>query len=108
MAQESGAGPLLGMAVVYLIPWTYDLRSTMVLKELFVADTARGRGVGEALMKHVARRATELDCPRLLWTVLRSNEPAVAFYRGLGATRDRIWHNWGLDEAGIRVLSEAP
>ena len=104
VAQETAAGPLLGMAVVYLIPWTYDLRPTMVLKELFVAGAARGRGFGEALMKNVARRAAELDCPRLVWTVLQSNEPAVAFYRGLGATRDRVWHSWGLDEAGIRAL----
>lgn len=105
VAQASGAGPLLGMSVVYLIPWTFDLRPTMVLKELFVADTARGRGVGEALMRHVAKRAAELDCPRLVWNVLHSNDRARAFYRGLGAARDRIWQGWVLDESGLRALS---
>ena len=86
VAQESGAGPLLGMAVVYLIPWTYDLRSTMVLKELFVTDAARGRGLGKALMKHVARRAAEQGCPRLLWTVLHSNNAAVCVLPGVGCS----------------------
>lgn len=105
VAQRGGEGPLLGTAVVYLVPWTYDLRPTMILKELFVVAEARGTGVGGALMRHVARRAVELDCPRVGWTVLETNRAGATFYRGLGALEDAEWDTWGLDEAAIAALA---
>lgn len=105
VAEREERTPLLGTAVVYRIPWTYDLRPTMVLKELYVASDARGLGVGRALMRAVARRAREIDCPRLNWTVLKSNVRGAEFYRGLGARLDPVWDSWGLDERGIATLA---
>ncbi|ANM32182.1 hypothetical protein ABI59_09990 [Acidobacteria bacterium Mor1] len=104
VAQASASSPLAGMAVIYQIPWTYDLRPTLVLKELFVADGARGRGVGKALLRRVASRAAELDCPRVHWTVLENNSAAIRFYRELGARRDTVWQHWLLDAPGIEAL----
>ena len=97
---------LLGMAVVFCIPWTYDLRPTLILKELFVRDDARGRGVGRLLLERVASRARELDCPRLQWTVLDTNEPAKRFYVAAGATTGGVWELWALDEAAIAALCD--
>ncbi len=97
---------LLGMAVTYMIPWTYDLRPTVVLKELFVAESARHRGVGRALMTKVAHRAVEQGAARLQWTVLPSNGDAQGFYRGLGARPDRDWQPWQLKEPELRSLAD--
>ena len=97
-----------GMAVTYLIPWTYDLRPTLVLKELYVDESARGSGLGRALMQAVARQAVALDAPRVNWTVLPDNHPAQAFYRELGAEEDTVWKPWGLDEDAIKQLAAAP
>jgi len=98
-------GRLVGMAVHYTIPWTYDLRPTLVLKELFVAETARGLGVGQALMRALAREAERIGAPRLIWTVLPDNEPARHFYAALGAQPDRAWEPWSLNADAIRKLS---
>ncbi len=49
------------MAVTYIIPWTYDLKPTVILKELFIHESARGEGIGKALMKRVASYAVPTD-----------------------------------------------
>ncbi|MFK7958352.1 MAG: N-acetyltransferase family protein [Lysobacterales bacterium] len=89
-------GTLFGMAVYYTVPYTYDLRPDMVLKELFVTREARGAGVGEALMDAVCCEARKLGCKRLRWLVMRSNQRAKGFYSRLGATEDAKWDNWRL------------
>lgn len=104
VAEGSDGRGLLGMVVLYRIPWTYDLRPTLVMKELFVRDDARGRGVGQALLKRAAARAREIDCPRLIWTVLPSNTAAKRFYSAAGATQDLDWEHWQLGEAGLAHL----
>lgn len=45
----------------------------------------RRSGVGRALLVHLARLAKERGCGRLEWSVLNWNEPAIGFYRGIGA-----------------------
>jgi GNAT superfamily N-acetyltransferase len=106
VAETNDIVGLVGMAVVYHIPWTYDLRPTLIMKELFVRDEGRGRGVGRALLRSVAGRALELDCPRLQWTVLDTNDPAKRFYATAGATKDEVWEPWSLNEDGLRALVE--
>lgn len=95
-----------GLAVTYLIPWTYDLRPTVVLKELVVAERARGAGVGAALLGEVARYALACGAPRVLWAVLHANQDAQRFYRRCGAKADELWQNWSLDEEAMRKLAE--
>ena len=48
VAAEHSSGRLLGMAVHYVVPWTYDMRPDLVLKELFVIKDVRGLGIGAA------------------------------------------------------------
>lgn len=93
---DDGRGLLLGVAVHYVIPWTYDLRPTLVLKELFVEADGRRQGVGKALMEAVFSEAERIGAPRVQWQVLADNESAKAFYRGLGAAMDAKWHPWGI------------
>lgn len=88
---------LLGMSVYHLIPYTYDLTPELVLKEMFVADDARGHGVGQALMHSVIAAARHRGCRRIRWLVLPDNGAAQNFYRQFGAQRDDSWERWGID-----------
>ncbi|MEM9057452.1 MAG: GNAT family N-acetyltransferase [Pseudomonadota bacterium] len=99
------ADRVVGMAVTYRIDWTYDLRPTVVLKELFVEETVRGQGVGEGLLKQVARYAGTIGAARLQWAVLPDNHRSRAFYRRHGGQPDRAWEHWGLDANGLEALS---
>lgn len=107
VAAAGDSGELLGMVVLYRIPWTYDLRPTLIMKELFVIDEARGLGVGSALLKRAAERALAVGAPRLLWTVLDTNESAKRFYAAAGARMDSVWEPWGLDESAMERLADA-
>ncbi|MBC7974380.1 MAG: GNAT family N-acetyltransferase, partial [Myxococcales bacterium] len=81
-------------AVVYAIPFTYDLRPTLVLKELFVAEPTRATGIGRALMTAVLAHARTTGCGRLQWDVLPDNHRAKAFYRRFGGQPDAAWERW--------------
>lgn len=87
-------GRVIGIAVHYAIPWTYDLKPTVVLKELFVEDGARSSGAGAALIAALKRHAAAIGAPRINWTVLAGNEPAKRFYRRQGGSPDEIWEPW--------------
>ncbi len=88
---------LVGMAVVYTISWTYTLRPRVVLKELFVEESARNTGAGRALMAAVVSHARSIDAAELIWTVMDGNRAAEGFYLSLGASPDRKWNNWSLN-----------
>ncbi len=93
-----------GIAVVDVIPWTYDLKPALALKELFVHPDAPRSGVGTLLMRRVSRHAIEIGAPRLIWSVLKSNRRGAAFYEALGATKDSVWDAWSLDASPILEL----
>ena len=72
----------------------------LYLEDLFVRPQYRGLGLGKRLMAHLAQLAMDRNCGRFEWSVLDWNEPAIRFYRSLGAT--------GLDEWTVqRVSGEA-
>ncbi|WP_095201188.1 GNAT family N-acetyltransferase [Mesorhizobium carmichaelinearum] len=87
-------GAIVGIAVHYLIPWTYDFRPVVVLKELYVAEAARGMSVGYALVQRLRDHAIGIGASAIKWTVLQSNMPAKAFYRSLDGQADEIWELW--------------
>jgi len=96
---------LVGYAVTVFTPFTYDLRPTVTLKELFVCEPARGRGVGRALLQAVAADALEAGAGRLKWDVLSGNGRAEAFYRSLGGRRVRKWIAYSMDERALKELA---
>ncbi|MET3664759.1 GNAT family N-acetyltransferase [Caulobacter sp. 1776] len=96
LVAEADNGALVGMAVHYIIPWTYDLRPTLVLKELFVSPQARGQGVGAALMAALVAEGRRIGAGRINWTVMVGNARAEDFYRGLGGAPDAKWRPWTL------------
>lgn len=90
-------GNLVGYALIYVIPFTFDLRPTLVLKELFIDASARGRNFGRGLMQAVIEHGRSMNARLIRWQVLPSNEPAKDFYRQHGACVDADWENWFLD-----------
>jgi GNAT superfamily N-acetyltransferase len=90
-------GELVGYAVIYAIPYTFDLRPTVVLKELFIDDAARGKNFGHGLMNAVIEHARSLNARLIRWQVLPDNQPAKNFYRQHGAALDADWENWSID-----------
>jgi GNAT superfamily N-acetyltransferase len=96
-SNDAHAAALLGYAVVYEIPFTFDLRPTLVLKELYVAERSRSDGVGMALMQAVHAHARARSCGRMKWDVLPNNDRAKAFYRRLGGQPVLDWEAWRLD-----------
>lgn len=91
---NSGDGTLLGYAVIYLVPFTFDLCPNLILKELYVRFDSRGLGIGHALMAAVIAHAKECGCRRLKWDVLSENKLAKKFYRDIGGEPDFVWENW--------------
>jgi GNAT superfamily N-acetyltransferase len=72
----------------------------LYLEDLFVVPAHRGRGYGRALLMHLAKLAVERGCGRFEWSVLDWNEPAIGFYKRLGA---KPMHDWTI----FRVDGEA-
>jgi|TARA_R110001583_G_scaffold50270_6_gene156844 diamine N-acetyltransferase len=89
-------GDIIGIAVHYEIPWTYDLKPVLVLKELFVSKHARTLGAGRALLTKIEKHALEIDASRIVWTVLKDNVAAKQFYEKAGGQKDAAWELWEL------------
>ena len=70
---------------------TFLGRPGIYIEDLFVDEAFRRRGFGGALLRHVAQLAVERNCGRLEWSVLDWNEPAINFYRKLGAVPMSEW-----------------
>lgn len=70
---------------------TFLGRPGIYLEDLFVRPDVRGRGVGVRLLGELARLAVARGCGRLEWSVLDWNEPAIGFYRALGAEPQDEW-----------------
>jgi GNAT superfamily N-acetyltransferase len=85
---------------------TWRGRRGMFLEDLFVWPQMRRRGVGKALLCEVSRIAVERGCPRLDWMVLDWNQPAIEFYKSLGAMALEDWTTFRFGEAALKTLAE--
>jgi len=77
---------IVGFALFFTTFSTFLGKKGLYLEDLFVVPEARGQGVGRALMLRLARIAVERDYGRFEWSVLDWNEPAIGFYKQLGAS----------------------
>ncbi|MBL0729014.1 GNAT family N-acetyltransferase [Piscinibacter sp. HJYY11] len=94
LVAEDGHGSLCGHAVLLVTPFTYDLRPTVVLKELYVDVQHRRRGVAEGLLAAVQAEAQAIGAGRIRWLVLPGNGPAKRLYRRFGGAPDTAWESW--------------
>lgn len=98
-------GEAVGYALFFPTFSTFLGRPGMWLEDLFVRPARRGAGVGRALLVHVAGLAVARDCGRLEWSALDWNEPALCFYRGLGARRMGEWQLHRLDGQALAAVA---
>ena len=84
-------GRAVGLALFFHNFSTFLGRPGIYLEDLYVQPQARGKGIGRALLAHLARLAKERRCGRLEWAVLDWNEPAISFYKKLGAMPMDEW-----------------
>jgi len=103
---EQAGGPI-GFALFFHNFSTFEGRPGIYLEDLYVTPEARGLGAGKALFRRLAQLAVERDCARLEWAVLNWNEPAIAFYRSLGARAMTDWRVKRLDGDALRALAGA-
>jgi GNAT superfamily N-acetyltransferase len=85
---------------------TFEGKPGVYLEDLFVRPDARGSGLGKALLKGLAAIALERDCARLEWWVLDWNEPAIAFYKSLGARPMDEWTTFRVDGDALTALAK--
>jgi GNAT superfamily N-acetyltransferase len=94
-AEWNGEG--VGFAVWYV---TFSGKSGLYLEDLFVRPEHRGKGIGKALMIHLARKCRENGWGHFQWAVLDWNTPSIDFYKSLGAEMLDEW-------TGVRVSGDA-
>lgn len=76
---------IVGWALFFHNYSTFLTQPGLYIEDLFVLPEYRGQGIGKSLVIHVAQLAVERGCGRLEWSVLDWNQPAIAFYQGIGA-----------------------
>ena len=97
----------VGFAVFFHNFSTWLGRPGLYLEDLFVQPEKRGRGYGRALLVHLAGIARERGCGRMEWAVLDWNDPAIQFYRKLGAAPMGDWTVFRLTSDGISKLAQS-
>lgn len=85
------AGAPVGFAVWFYSFSTFSGRPSLYVEDVFVEPEQRGNGIGRAIFAHLAARAVREGCVRMEWSVLDWNEPAIRFYRGIGAQAMDEW-----------------
>ncbi|MBI4939941.1 MAG: GNAT family N-acetyltransferase [Actinobacteria bacterium] len=96
---------IAGTAVWFVSFSTWRGRHGIWLEDLFVRPTYRGLGLGQALLAELAAECDRRGYARLEWNVLDWNEPALGFYRRLGAEPLEEWTVHRLTDAPLRTLA---
>jgi GNAT superfamily N-acetyltransferase len=108
---EALVGELRGQPVAFAIYFhnfsTFLGKPGLYLEDLYVKPAARGLGIGRAILRRLARVAVERDCGRLEWSVLDWNEPALEFYKSLGAVPMTDWTIHRVTADALQSLAES-
>lgn len=94
-----------GFALFFHNYSTFLARKGLYLEDLFVLPEHRGKGIGLALLRELARIAVERNCGRMEWAVLDWNQPAIDFYERLGARAMDEWKVYRLTGDSLKNLA---
>ena len=98
-------GRAVGQAIWFYNFSTFTGRHGIYLEDIFVEPQHRGLGIGEAFFRHLAARAVAEGCTRVEWQVLDWNEPAIRFYRKIGARGMEEWRVQRLSGDALTALA---
>ena len=96
---------ILGFALYFRTFSTFLGRPGIYLEDLFVREFARGRGIGESLLRRIAMSTLEMGGGRLEWAVLDWNKPAISFYKKMGAVPLDEWTTFRLTGEKLKKLT---
>ena len=96
----------IGYAVYFYSYSTWLGRNGIYLEDLYITPDQRGSGAGRRLLREIAREARANDCGRLEWSVLDWNQPAIDFYRSIGAQPQDEWVRYRLDGEALQRFAE--
>ncbi|MGA3043659.1 MAG: GNAT family N-acetyltransferase [Bryobacteraceae bacterium] len=98
-------GECAGFAVFFATYSTFLAQPGLYLEDLYVKPHLRGKGIGLALLKHLAEIAAERGCGRFEWEVLNWNQPSIQFYQKLGAVPLDDWTKYRLTGDALKSLA---
>lgn len=97
-------GKPVGFALFFHNYSTFLTKPGIYLEDLFVLPSARGHGIGEKMLKELAKIAKRRGCGRLEWSVLDWNKHAIRFYERLGAKGLPDWTMYRMDKKAIESM----
>ena len=100
------SGRVAGIAIWFYNFSTFTGRPGLYVEDVFVEPEHRGLGIGRAFFRYMARHALQFGCGRMDWSVLDWNEPAIKFYRSMGAVGMDDWTVQRLDAEKLAALAE--
>jgi len=98
-------GKEAGFALFFHNYSTFLAQPGIYLEDLFVKPEMRGRGIGKALLAHLAKLAKERGCGRVEWAVLDWNTPSINFYKSIGAVPLSDWIVFRLSGEALEKLA---
>jgi GNAT superfamily N-acetyltransferase len=100
-------GQPAGFALYFFNYSTFQGQPGLYLEDLFVRPPYRGKGIGKALLLHLAKIAVNEGCGRFQWQVLDWNTPSIEFYESLGAKTLREWLTMRVEGEALEKLAQA-
>jgi GNAT superfamily N-acetyltransferase len=97
----------VGYALYFHSFSTFLGRPGLYLEDVYVRPSLRGKGIGKALLATLARIAVDRKCGRLEWAVLNWNEPAIGFYKSLGAKPMDAWTVYRMTDEPLAQLASS-
>lgn len=97
-----------GFALYFKNYSTFLAKPGLYLEDLYVSPQYRSRGIGKAILKHLANVCLQKNYGRLEWSVLDWNERAIKFYRSVGAVGMNDWTVQRMDETALRRFANQP
>jgi len=99
-------GQVVSFALFFHNFSTFLTKKGLYLEDLYVRQSHRGKGYGTQLLKHLAGLAVERQCGRFEWSVLDWNEPAIQFYKAMGADILPDWRICRVTGDSLAALAE--